>query len=214
MRSFRTLAAVFAVAWFPAAAFAQLGNGRVVGTIRDESGRPLKGATVVAANEVYFPRSFSAATDARGRFSILGLRRATYKVTIRAAGFETVTFDFPVASGSANPPIDLKLVRLLEPAPPPLLANADAAKVQKELDEAAALVDAGRIDAAIAAYRRIAASTPSLTSVHLQLGYLHEVKGNWRAAIESYEAALKSDPSNPHAREALAGVRSRIHNFF
>lgn len=210
MRGFRTMAAVMVLAWFPAAAVAQLGTGRVIGTVRDEQGRPLKGATVVAENESYFPRSFSAATDAKGRFSVLGLRRATYKVTIRAAGFETVTFDLPVVSGSANAPLDFKLVRSLEPAPPPLLAGADAAKLQKDLDEAAAFIGAGRIDAAITAYRRIAEATPSLTSVSLQLGYLHEVKGNRGAAIAAYEAALKADPANPRARDAIARLRGQI----
>ncbi|MBI2222419.1 MAG: carboxypeptidase regulatory-like domain-containing protein [Acidobacteria bacterium] len=204
MRRLRTLAAVTALVALPAAAFGQLGTGRVAGTIRDERGRPLKGATVVAANDVYFPRSFSAATDDKGRFSILGLRRAIYKVTIRAAGFETVTFDLPVVSGPRNPALDLKLVRSLEPAPPPLLANADAARLQTELDEAASLVAAGRIEAAIAAYGRIARSTPALTSVNLQLGYLYEVTGDRRSAIAAYEAALRTDPTSIRSREALA----------
>jgi tetratricopeptide (TPR) repeat protein len=204
MRGFQPLAAVLIVALLPSGALAQLGAGRVTGTIRDERGKPLKGATVTAANEAYFPRSFSAATDGKGRFHLLGLRRATYKMTIRADGFEPVTFDFPVRTVSQNPEVELQLTRALEPGPPPLLGNIDASKLQKDLEAAARLVASGKTDAAITAYRRIAQAAPALTSVNLQLGYLHELKRDRVAAIAAYEAALKGDPSNERARAALA----------
>lgn len=203
----RVWMAVVLLGCAPVQALAQLGTGRVTGIIRDDRGRPIKGATVTAANENYFPNSFTSATDAKGRFNLLGLRRATYKMTVRAEGFEPVTFDMPVVSGSANRPVDLSLVPAITPGPPPLLANVDTAKLQKDLDEAAAHVAAGRTDAAIAAYRKIAQSAPALTTVHLQLGYLHELKGDRREAIAAYEAALKGDPDNDRARTALARLK-------
>lgn len=186
---------------------AQIGNGRIAGTVQDERGRPIKGATITAENDAYFPGSFTAATDAKGRFSLLGLRRATYKITVRAAGFDTTGIDLPVVPGSANPPLNVTLSPALAPAPPPLLGRVDVAKLQKELEEAAALTSAGRPDAAIAAYRKIARAVPALTSVHLQLGYLHEIKGDGAAAIEAYRAALRGDPDNTGAREALARLQ-------
>jgi tetratricopeptide (TPR) repeat protein len=188
-------------------AIAQLGTGRLTGTVRDERGKALKGATVTAENESYFPRSFSAATDAEGRFHLLGLRRATYKISVRAEGFEPASFEMPVQTVRPNPPLTLKLLRALAPGPPPLLGNLDASKLQKDLDAAAARVAGGKTDAAIAAYRRIAQAAPALTSVNLQLGYLHELKNDRAAAIAAYEAALKGDPENERARAALARLR-------
>lgn len=207
MMKFQHLALIVALWLLPSAAYAQLGTGRVSGTIRDERGRPIKGATVTAENEAYFPRSLTSATDARGRFSIFGLRRITYTITIRADGFEEVTVSLPISMTQANPPVDVHLVRKLAPGPPPLLANADAGRLQEALDAAAAMAEAGRIDAAVTAYRRILKDTPALTSINLQLGYLHERRGDRAAAISAYEAMLKADRSSLAARSALSRLQ-------
>ena len=189
------------------AAWAQLGSGRVSGTIRDDRGKPIKGAIVKAENQVFFPNSLTSATDVKGRFSILGLRTTTYKLTILAEGFEQVTLTVPVRASQPSPPFDLRLVRKLEPAPPPLLANVDAGRLQQELDAAASLAARGQTDDAIAAYKRILRDAPALTSVNLQLGSLYEARGDRATAIASYEAALKGDPASSTARDALARLR-------
>ena len=120
-------------------------------------------ATVTAENENYFPKSLTSATDAKGRFSILGLRTATYKLTVRAEGYETAAISFPVRMAQPNPPIDLRLVRKLAPGPPPLLANIDSAKLQKDLDSAAELAGGGKTDEAIVHYR---AAVTSLRNIN------------------------------------------------
>lgn len=191
----------------PGPAWTQIGTGRLARSVRDERGRPIKGATVTAENESYFPKSLTSATDAKGRFSVLGLRTTTYKVTVRAEGYEVATLDLPVRMAQPNPPLDIRLIRKIDPGPPPLLANADAARLQQELDAAAELAARGKTDEAIAAYRHILGATPALTSINLQIGYLCERKGNRPAAIAAYEAALKGDSSNTTAREALARLR-------
>lgn len=190
-----------------AAAGAQLGTGRVSGTIRDERGRPIKGAAVTAANDVFFPRTFTSATDAKGRFSILGLRNATYTFTVRADGFEELTVKLPIRASQPNPPLDLRLIKQLEPAPPPLLADVDVARLQQDLDAAESLAANGQTDAAIAAYRRILKDTPALTSVNVRLGALYEAKGDRVAAVAAYQAALKADPASSAARDALARLQ-------
>lgn len=190
-----------------ASAHAQMGTGRLAGTVADERGRPIKGATVTVENENYFPRSLTSATDAKGRFGILGLRNATYKVTIRAEGFETASLSLPMRTSQPNPPLNLRLVRTPEPAPPPLLANVDAAKLQENLSAAAGLAASGKTDEAIAAYKRILKDTPALTSINLQLGSLYEQKGDRVSAIAAYETALKADPGSVTARDSLARLR-------
>lgn len=207
MHCLRSLAVV-SLLLVPAFALAQMGTGRVSGRVLDERNRPIKGATVTAENENYFPKSLTSATDAKGRFSILGLRTATYKLTVRAEGYETAAISFPVRMAQPNPPIDLRLVRKLAPGPPPLLANIDSAKLQKDLDSAAELAGGGKTDEAIAAYKRILKDTPALTSINLQLGNLYERKGDRVAARAAYEEALKADPASDAAREALARLKS------
>lgn len=192
----------------PLTAAAQLGTGRVAGSIRNDRGQPIKGATVSAANDVFFPRTLTSATDAKGRFSILGLRNTIYRFTIRAEGFEEVTVTLPVRASQPNPPLDVRLVPKLGPAPPPLLANVDTARLQQQLDAAAALASKGQTENAIAAYKAVLKETPSLTSVNLQLGRLFELKGERAAALAAYEAALKGDPASTTARDAIARLRT------
>lgn len=210
MRSARTslaAIAVLAAVCLPAPAVAQLGGGRLAGVIRDDRGRPIRGATVTIESDAFYPKSFTGATDQKGRFSVLGLRRTTYTVTIRADGFESVAFEVAIPSMNATVPIDLRLMRALAPAPPPRLGGADAGKLQRSLDAAAALVTAGRTDAAIDAYRLILGETPALTSINLQLGYLFESRGDREAAIAAYDAALKSGAGVAVAGDALARLR-------
>jgi hypothetical protein len=199
--------AVLSLLFMPVSLSAQMGGGRLSGTVLDERGKPIKGATITAENEALFPKSLTAATDARGRFVILGLRSTTYKVTVRADGFEVVSANLPIRSAQPNPPLELRLVRTIEPGPPPLLANVDAAKLQQNLDAAAALAAGEKFDEAIAAYKKILKDTPALTSIYLQLGYLYERKGDRAAAIAAYEAALKADPASTTAREGLSRLR-------
>ena len=76
--------AAFAVASAPALAQ----TGRIGGTVKDaQNGQPLKGATVTAENPNASPSSFTATTDDRGRYSIIGLRTGTWKITASAPGF-------------------------------------------------------------------------------------------------------------------------------
>lgn len=188
-------------------ASAQIGAGRLTGSVKDERGRAVKGATVIADHESIAPRSLSAATDAKGRFAILGMRGGTWKIRIEAPGFHTLTLDVPIQTIRSNPPLDVQLARQPEPGPPPLLGGANFERVQRDLDEAAALVTSGQIDAAIAAYRRLLDRHPALTSVNLQLGYLLETKGDRAAALAAYQAALKADPSSAPARAAIERLR-------
>src|SRR3981189_2648947 len=78
------LAALFIAALSTSAA-AQ--TGRVGGTVKDESGQPIKGATITAENPNASPSSFTATTDDKGRFSIIGLKSGSWTFSAQAPGF-------------------------------------------------------------------------------------------------------------------------------
>src|SRR5262249_43668723 len=81
-RAVLTAARVMALA---AGAAAQ--TGRVGGTVKDEAGQPIKGATITAENPAASPSSFTATTDDKGRFSIIGLRGGQWTFSAQAPGF-------------------------------------------------------------------------------------------------------------------------------
>ena len=101
------LVAALVVSALPAAAQ----TGRIGGQVKDaQSGQPLKGATITAENPEASPSSFTATTDDKGRYSIIGLKTGTWKVTAVAPGFQPSSGQVPVRSlGAPMPPVDFAL---------------------------------------------------------------------------------------------------------
>ncbi|MBI2835412.1 MAG: carboxypeptidase regulatory-like domain-containing protein [Acidobacteria bacterium] len=61
--------------------------GRVGGVVKDEADQPIKGATVRAENPAASPSTFTTTTDAKGRFSIIGLKGGEWTFTAEAPGY-------------------------------------------------------------------------------------------------------------------------------
>ena len=107
MRDLKTFfsAAAVVVALVVSALPAAAQTGRVGGTIKDPQGQPLKGATVTAENPAASPSSFTATTDDKGRYSIIGLKTGTWKVTAVAPGFAPSSGNVPVRALGAPVPL-------------------------------------------------------------------------------------------------------------
>ena len=205
MRSCR-VAALLAVLLTGADAAAQI--SRVSGTILDEDGKPVAGAVVTAFNAAETPSTVTASTDAKGRFSILGLRRGAWTFTIQAPGFEIARTMRNVATLSINPPLNARLIRGSLPAPPGALAGLDAADLQKKIDAAEQRASAGDFPGAIQGYKALLTRAPALTSIHLRLGALHEMNHDRDAALAAYRELLKLDPDNAGAAAAIERLKN------
>ena len=175
-------------------------TGRVGGTVKDQSGQPIKGAAIVAENPQASPSSFSAVTDDRGRFSIIGLRSGTWKITASAPGFAPGGGTVSIRTiGAPNPPVDIVLTPGAA-APSGALAGVDTKALQGELAKAEEMMNAQQYDAAIAAYNAILAKTPALTNIHLQVGRAHRLKKDYESALGTYKKMLDADPTNERAK--------------
>lgn len=195
----RTLAAALAFLLFlPAATSAQ---GRLTGVVKDAEGHAIKGASITAESPNW--SATTVTTDAKGRYSFLGLRGGTWTLTVKAPGFQTARRQSTTRTQGFNAQIDFQLQALTETAALSPLASLDTQELQQQLTAAAELDKAGKLDEAIAKYREILTRVPALTSVHLPLGALFERKGETAAAVAEYEAALKADPASVKARTAL-----------
>jgi tetratricopeptide (TPR) repeat protein len=179
---------------------------RVAGTVTDEEGRPIKGATVTAENPDHTPSTLTSSTDDKGRYSMIGFRLGVYTFTVRAQGYETASVDLRVVTVRPNPPVNARLKKSSVPPPQPA-SSLDAKDVQQRIDKAEALAAAGEIDGAVGAYRDLATRVPALTSVHLRIGGLLEGKGDKGAALAAYEHLLKLEPGNARARAAVDRLR-------
>jgi hypothetical protein len=196
-------AAVSAVLLVLSAVDARAQIGRVAGTVTDDGGRPLKGATITAENREQSPSTFTSSSDGKGRFSVLGMRRGIWIFTIQAPGFETAAHRREVVTTRANPSLDVQLVRGPAPAPPGPLVGSDVKESQRRIDAAETSDHAGDHGAALAAYRELLTRVPALTSIYLRMGAIHERMGDKAAAITSYKRLLEVEPQNARAQVAL-----------
>jgi Flp pilus assembly protein TadD len=190
------LSAVFVVAALMVSAWpAAAQTGRVGGTIKDGNGQPIKGATVVAENPQSSPSSFTATTDDKGRYSIIGLRSGTWKITASAPGFAPSGGSVPIRTiGAPNPPVDIVLMPGAGPAG--ALAGVNTKELQGELAKAEELMNQQQYDAAISAYNAILAKAPALTMINLQIGRAHRLKKEYDQALAVYKKALEAEPTN------------------
>jgi tetratricopeptide (TPR) repeat protein len=175
-------------------------TGRVGGVVRDDKGQPLKGATVVAENPSASPPSFSATTDDKGRFSIIGLRAGSWKLTASAPGFQPSVGQVPVRTiGAPNPPVEFTLAAGA-PGGGGALAGVNTKELQTELAAADAKMQANDFDGAIAAYQGMLTKVPALTALHLQIGRAQRMKKDYNGALESYAKIAAGDPNAEKAK--------------
>jgi hypothetical protein len=80
----------------PMGALAQTAGGNLYGTVIDESGAVMPGASVTLASEL---GTRSTITGSQGEFRFIGLDRGVYKTTVSLTGFSNATRDVTVTTG-------------------------------------------------------------------------------------------------------------------
>jgi TolA-binding protein len=200
MRDLRTmtiaLAAVMMMSVLPALAQ----TGRIGGTVKDQTGQPIKGATILAENPSASPASFTATTDDKGRYSIIGLRSGQWKVTASAPGFQPQSGSLKVSTiGTPMPPVDFTLAPGAT-GPVGALAGVNTKELQGELAKADELMAAQKYDDAIAAYNAILTKVPALTMINMQIGRALRGKKDYKGAIAAYEKIPATDPGVDRAK--------------
>jgi tetratricopeptide (TPR) repeat protein len=192
-------------------------SARAMGSVKDLTGKAIKGATVRAVNPDASPSQFASATDDKGRWAMIGLKTGSWRFIVEAPGYFTVETNLPVRV-AASPPLTFTLAK--DPGPIP---NALDRNIEQLIQDAAALREQGRIDQALTAYQDIRTRNPTLTSVNMVIGDLYRRKASqesdpaarqalYRQALEAYDALLKTDATNERALAESAAVRAASRN--
>jgi TolA-binding protein len=207
-----------------AAAFAMISAGnpaqaqstnRIAGVVRDETGGPIRGAIVRAetgGTATASPTSLTAATDDRGRFIFVVSRSGDWKLTFEAPGFDVTTISASVRLTGAAPNLEVKLDRREAPESTGAMAGIDTKALSAQLAVAAALLDDGKYDQAIGAYRDIKIKTPALTMVNLQLGNAYLAKKAYPDAEAAFQEILKANADDPNGLFAMGTVKEAEGN--
>jgi len=184
------LALIFGTSFATHAAAAQ--TGRLTGVVRDETGEEIRGAIVVAETTDTSSLRQTTATDERGRFFLLFTRSGVWNLTVESPGFDAVKLQIPLRIAAQTPTIEVRLDRRHEtPEAFGALAGVDSKELGQRLTAAAALMDSGQYDQAIAAYRDIKTRTSVLTSVSIQLGRAYIGKKSYTEAEAAFQELLK-----------------------
>lgn len=209
-RASLALAAIIVVC-LAAPAFAQ--TARASGTVKDTSGKAMKGATVKALNKEAYPPQIASSTDDKGRWAMIGLKTGTWTFVVEAPGYATQKADWPVRV-AGTVPMHFVLARELGPIPGALVKN-----IQQQLAAANALRDKGQLDQAIAAYEQIRDQNPKLTAVNLVMGSVYRKKAAQETdpaarralfdrAIASYTTMLSDESSSERAKAEIESTRT------
>jgi tetratricopeptide (TPR) repeat protein len=190
------------LAVFVAAGAAQAQVIRLAGTVRDDGGRAVRGAVIVAENPDQAPPRLTTTSNEKGQFGFIGIRRGVWTISVEAPGYEVVRFRRQVAPGPRQEPLDVRLAKTAVPASLPL-DNTKASDIQERIDRAESLASNNDLDGAIAAWRDVLSKVPGLTSVHLRIGALYERKPDPERALAAYRQLLEIEPDNASARAAV-----------
>jgi hypothetical protein len=93
------LAVCLALSFAGSAAFAQERTGEILGTVLDDSGAPVPGATITATSPAA-SRGLETISDAQGRYRLFNLPIGTYAVTASLTGFNSHKATVEVRLGS------------------------------------------------------------------------------------------------------------------
>jgi len=180
-----------------AVAAAQLAT--VNGVVKDQTGKPIAGVTVVAQNPQALPSRAETTTKENGHFTIVGLRAGNWTLTFMAPGFLPFQTQTRATSRGATP-LDITMEKGAAPGEIAGLSE----ETKKALEAAGALYDNGQYPEALEAYKALHAKLPDVSAITLRIANVYRQMKNYDEAIAAYDEALSNDPMNNAAKRDRA----------
>jgi tetratricopeptide (TPR) repeat protein len=163
------------------------GTSRISGTVVDEAGKPVAGASVMlrVASSNAGP---DLKTNNRGEFSALGLAGGAWNLDVSAPGYVTGKVSVTVPEQGRLPNVRVTLAADK--------AGAEAKQLQALLAKGNALVAAGKFAEARAEYEKVLAARPDLVEIHRSIALTYGREKNYAAALKELDQVLAQDPGN------------------
>jgi tetratricopeptide (TPR) repeat protein len=179
------------------AATAQMGTGRVSGTLKDPQGKPIVGGKITATSPDS-DKALEATSDKDGKWAVLGFRSGTYEFSFNATGFAPMSYKNAVKQMGRNPAMDVVLE--------PLKAGQTSGGMNAKLTEANALFEQKQYQQAIAGYEEVLAAEPTVYQIHLNIGAAYRELHELDKAAASFQKVLEQDATNTAAQVNLGEV--------
>ncbi len=176
------------------AVLAQMGTGRVTGTVKDPQGQPIAGAKITATNPES-ERALEATSGKDGKWALLGFRSGKYEFTFTADGYKPQSYTNNIQQMNRNPSMDVVME--------PLGMGQSAGGAGGKLQEANQLLEQKQYAEAIAKYEEILATEPTLYQVYYNIGIAQREMNELDKATASFQKVLDQEPANTGALVAM-----------
>lgn len=174
-----------------ATTFAQMELGVIQGTITDEGGRPLEGATL-RLRDLERGREISIKSDKDGRFYRRGLAAVNYEMVVEKDGYQPIKDRVKLVAGTDRR-FDFKLVKA---------APAGA----EEFQMGVAAFNRGDNAAAAQAFEAAVKKAPDLPEVRVNLGLAYLRLGRTADAVAQLEKAASLGPGDARVQLQLGAA--------
>jgi len=161
-----------------------LGKGRISGTVADENGAPIEGASIVAQS-MRSETKLEARSDNRGRFAIAGLGTGNWRITATKDGYGSASLEMSIRQLGTNPPIAFTLKKMSGVA-----AFASDKEALAMLDGGNSLLAQGNYDQALQVFEEFMAKHPDIYQVRLNIGTCYLKKGELEKAEVEFRLVL------------------------
>ena len=181
----------------PALAQDWRGAGRIQGSVVDESGQPIQGATLKATCAERGGGT-TIQTNKKGEWVLGGVVGCNWAFDVSAPGYETLQIAIRLPGESARlAPVKVPLKKAKEAGPSPEL-RALASKADDAYKE-------GRFADARAEYEKLLVARPDLAAtIHQQIGFAYVQEKQYAQAVASLEKVIAADPQNAQIRAIAA----------
>ena len=167
------------------------GQGRQIGYVTDEEGKPIQGAKV----KLFFVKTqtgFETETDADGKWVAIGIKGGTWNVDFESPGYLTKKIVIQVKDYRApNPQVNVKLTKAEG------LVVTD--EVKEDYLKGNQLFEEGKYSEAIGAYEGILAKFPDAHVIYLNIGNSYFQMEKYDEAESAFQKVLEKDPQDVHA---------------
>jgi len=209
------LLGVVLVAASPPIVHAQVATVR--GKVVDEAGSPVAEVKIEMEFKGESRQKIvkTVVTDKKGGFVRAGLPGGPYQFTFTKDGYKTYVMEMGISLGGFSEIPDVVIHPGAIAAAPPAGATTEAvlppepesAKVGQAYTAGVEAVKAGRMDEAEALFKEVLAKFPDLGGAHYNLGYVYQVRKDWKSAEAEYLRVTELQPTRSDAFVALAAIR-------
>jgi Flp pilus assembly protein TadD len=181
-------------------------TGRVRGTVKDVSGKPIEKATITITSQGEINQKYTAHTNDKGEYTHIAVNPGLYRVTVAKEGYKTVEYDYVdvrVTLDERGSVADFKMQEIGKEAEMKAAEAPEESASTREAKTGLSLLQAGKTDEAIQSLEKAVALEPTSATIHYNLGAAYERKDNLEKARSQFQEAVKLKPDFGEAYLAL-----------